>query len=115
MMKLKETKYKMSKSEYKKFPPQKYLRKFDLKKAQMIFKFIVGMEKFVGNFKGRGPPELCPLCCSHYDLQELSVKCPAVVAKVGPTGNYEDIFQPNIPGNVLGFIQEIIKLRNKQE
>ena len=117
MVNLKETKSesKMRKLNYEKLQAQDYLSKYEVKKAQTIFKFRVRMEKFSGNFKGRGPLELCPLCSSHYDLQELSLKCPVVIEKVNPTGDYEDIFKPNIPENVVEDIQEIIKIRNNQE
>ena len=115
LVKMKETKSesKMRELKYEKLQAQEYLSSFDVKKAQTIFRFRVRMERFSGNYKGGGPPELCPLCNQHSDIQELCIECPVVISKIGVTENYSNIFKNNISGDLVGKLQQIMKLRKK--
>ena len=100
---------------YDDLKPQDYLKNFDVKEAKNIFKFRVKMAKFGGNYKGQGPPELCPLCGSHEDNQEKSFQCPKVLDKIKITEDYFNIFETKISLNLSKTITAIVELRRQEE
>ena len=61
---------------------QEYLDKLQPNESKEIFRFRVRMAQFSDNYKGRGSADLCPLCKTHSDTQELSFECPSVLEKM---------------------------------
>ena len=48
--------------------------KLNKKNDKNVFRFRVKMANFTGNSRGNGPPNPCPLCGSHSDIQEFKIK-----------------------------------------
>ena len=91
LLDIKENKSKLRKLNYKKLEMQEYLVTFDSQIAKNVFRFRVKTVNFNGNFKGNGPLNLCPLCGTHSDIQELCFKCPIILNQVKITEDYENI------------------------
>ena len=68
---------------------------------------------FNGNFKGNGPLNICPLCGTHSDIQELCFKCPIILNQVKITEDYENIYKMPISRKLASDLLEITKIRNK--
>ena len=117
LLKMKESKSesKMKNLKYEKLEAQKYLTMLDVNLAKTVFRFRVRMAQFSGNYKGQGPPELCPLCGLHKDLQELCFYCPSVLNKIELNEEYENLFQPEVSKDLARNLIEIEKLRKKEE
>ena len=105
----------MKNLKYEKLEAQKYLTMLDVNLAKTDFRFRVRMAQFSGNYKGQGPPEPCPLCGLHSDVQHQSFQCSAVTRKIKISEKYENLFKPNISTNLAKICQEIVKLRRKEE
>ena len=93
---------------------QDYLRSENLGTlvAKSLFKFRTRMAPFSENFKGQGPPKLCPLCVNHIDSQAMSFQCSKVKEKI--TINlemYEDIFKTKIPKELADIVHKILIMR----
>ena len=73
---------------------QEYLSKLNPSDSKEVLRFRVRMAHFSENYKGRGVPELCPLCKGHADSQELSFKCASVLDKININEENESIFEP---------------------
>ena len=116
-MKLKESKNesKLKNLKYEKLEGQQYLTTMDVKKAKTVFRFRTKMAQFSGNYKGQGPIELCPLCGSHSDHQEMSFRCSVVRDKIELAEEYENIFKPKISQDLANNLQKIDNLRRKEE
>ena len=104
---------KMSNLTYEKLNLQNYLTNFDVELAKNIFRYRTRMIQFHGNFSGGGPTNLCPLCGSHSDLQNLSFKCPTVLGEIQIEENYENLFGNNISLEMAKTLEHITKLREK--
>ena len=91
------------------------LNELDVHEAKTVFKFRVRMAQFSGNFKGQGPPDLCPPSALHPDLQEECLQCPVVRGKIEIDMQYENIFVSVITRNVARTLQAITKLRRKDK
>ena len=117
LMKLKESKNesKLKNLKYEKLEGQQYLTTMDVKKAKTVFRFRTKMNQFSGNYKGLGPIELCPLCGSHSDHQEMSFRCSVVIDKIELAEEYENIYKPNISQDLANNLQKIDNLRRKED
>ena len=117
LIKMKETKNesKLKDLEYDQLKTQEYLTNLNVHLAKTVFRFRSRMEKFSGNYKGQGPPDPCPLCGLHSDVQHKSFQCSAVTRKIEISEKYENLFKPNISTNLAKICQEIVKLRSKEE
>ena len=98
---------------YEKLQIQEYLTKLDVYLAKTMFRFRVRMARFSGNYKGKGPPDACPLCGLHSDEQQLSFQCPEVTMMIDTSVIYEHIFNPKISINLAKTCDKIMKLRTK--
>ena len=114
---LKETKNasKLGNITYSKLELQEYLTKLDVNLSKNVFKFRVKMANFGGNYKGQGPTEICPLCKTHSDFQELCFLCPTITSHIQLTEDYENIFKPNISNTLARNLLDIIKIRMKTD
>ena len=115
LLKIKESKNKskMKDLKYEKLQIQEYLTKLDVYLAKTMFRFRVRMARFSGNYKGKGPPDACPLCDLHSDEQQLSFQCPEVTMMIETSEIYENIFNTNISVNLAKTCEKIMKLRSK--
>jgi hypothetical protein len=95
-IKMEKSKSKMKNLGYDELKPQDYLKNLDVKEAKNVFRFRVKMTTFSGNFKGLGPPDLCPLRGKHEDVQEMSFKCPKGLEEIEISDGYMNIFENNI-------------------
>ena len=116
LMMVKESKNesKLKNLEYKKLEVQQYLTTMDVKLAKTLFRFRSRTAQFSENYKDQGPVDLCPLCGSHSDLQELSFKCPVVLEKIELNEEYENIFKPQVSKELANKLQAIENLRRKK-
>jgi hypothetical protein len=110
-----KNKSKMKNLKYEMLKPQEYLANLDVWEAKAVFKFRVRMALFSGNFKGHGPPEPCPLCGQHDDLQDLCFQCPVVIGKLELTEKYENIYEKNISKRLARILIKIVEMRRKEE
>ena len=117
LLKIKDEKNssKMENLKYEKLEKQGYLTKLDVWQAKEVFRFQTRMSNFSGNYRGKGPVELCPLCGQHEDLQHLCFECPVVLENVKIKEKYEEIFEPNITLTLAKTLSEIAKMRKKEE
>ena len=114
-MKEKKNESKMRNLNYEKLILHEYLTSLDVHLAKNVFRFRVRMAQFSGNFKGQGPPGLCPLCGLHSDLQQLCFQCPVVLGHIEIMEDYENIFESSISTSMAKTLHEIAKLRKKEE
>ena len=110
-----KSKSKMKNLGYDELKPQDYLKNLDVKEAKNVFRFRVKMATWNGNFKGLGPPDLCPLCGKHEDVQEMSFKCPKVLEEIEISDGYMNIFENNISQKLAKTLSKILELRRKEE
>ena len=110
-----KNKSKMKNLKYEMLKPQEYLANLDVREAKAVFRFRVRMALFSGNFKGYGPPEPCPLCGQHDDLQDLCFQCPVVIGKLELTDKYENIYEKNISKRLARILIKIVEMRRKEE
>ena len=111
-MKMKESK---TNSKLEKLEEQQYLKSLDVKKAKTVFRYRTRMALFSANYKGQGPIELCPLCGSHSDYQEMSFRCPKVQEKIEMDEEYGNIFKSTISKDWASMLQKIENLRSKED
>ena len=106
---------KMSKLHYSEIKIQDYfhLPKVKINQKRTIFKWRTHMENFAENYRGREGPSLCPLCETHLDNQETSVRCPEVKKELNINANIKDVFEEDISLKTIETISEVIKLREK--
>ena len=80
---MKETKNesKLKNLDYEQLKTPEYLTNLNVQ-AKTVFRFRARMENFSGNYKGQGPPDPCPLCGLHSDVQHQSFQCSAVTRKI---------------------------------
>ena len=117
LMKLKKSKNEseLKNVKYERLEGQQYLTTLDVRKAKTVFRFRTKMAQFSGNYKGQGPIELCPLCGSHSDHQEMSFRCPVVRGKMKLAEEYENIFESKISHDLANNLQQIENLRRKED
>ena len=117
LIEIKETKNgsKLRNLKYEKLELQDYLKTLDVKLSKTVFRFRCRMSNFSGNYKGKGPPDSCPLCGTHSDLQELCFLCPVVQDKVKIKEDYENIHQSIISRSPACDLEKIEKLREKED
>ena len=72
------------------------------------------MANFSGNYKGLGPPDPCPLCGKHEDVQEMLFQCPKVIEEIEPTDDYMNIFGEKISHKLAKTASKIMDMRKKQ-
>ena len=82
-----------------------------MSEAKAVFQFRSKMAKFSGNYKGKNPIKMCPLCLSHPDTQEWSFKCLELKKHIKISGNYDDITEGNITKNLAKTTLAILKYR----
>ena len=87
------------------------LGKINAFEAKATFQFRSRMAPFHGNYKGKIPTKICPLCSSHPDTQEWSFKCSEIKKNVDVKGKYDDIIEGNISKNLAKTTLSIIKFR----
>ena len=83
---------------YCKLQIQQYLENEDLTLDQkrLIFKYRTRMENYGENYRGARGPVICPLCRLHPDSQEMSLKCPIILAEFNPKVEIEEVYQDTI-------------------
>ena len=69
------------------------------------------MAPFNENFKGQGPPKLCPLCENFIDSQIHSFHCSKMISHIEINGRYEDIFKQKINKELLKTLKKILEVR----
>ena len=111
-IKISRSKSKMKDLTYEKLQIQEYLTKLDVYLAKTVFRFRVRMARFSGNYRGHGPPDVCPLCVFHSDEQQLAFQCPEVAMMMDPSVKYEDLFNQNISIILAKTCEKIMKKRN---
>ena len=88
-----------------------YLEKMSKNEAIVLFKFRTRMAPFADNFKAGKVSSMCPLCFSHIDSQEGSFTCVTLNKLVNIRGKYSDIFENQVPEEVVKSIHSIYMLR----
>ena len=69
------------------------------------------MEKFGENFKCGQPTKPCPLCQESTDTQSHSFQCRVIQENITLTGNYMEVFSPNMDKKLADTIENIVKFR----
>ena len=117
MSKSKESLSKIRYIKHKKLNMSNYLEleTINAQEAKAIFQFRSRMAQFNGNYKGKNPIKICPLCSSHPDTQEWSFKCSEILKNIEIKGNYSDIIEGNITKNVAKSAHAIIKFREMSQ
>ena len=82
-----------------------------LNEAIVLFKFRTRMAPFADNFKAGKVSSMCPLCFPHIDSQEGSFACVTLNKLVNIRGKYSDIFENQVPEEVVKSIHSIYMLR----
>ena len=105
----------MTKLHYSEIKIQDYfhLPEVKINQKRTIFKWRTHMENFAENYRGREGPSLCPLCETHLDNQETSVRYPEVKKELNINANIKDVFEEDISLKTIETISEVIKLREK--
>ena len=117
LLKVKESKNesKLKNLEYEKLEGAQYLTTMDVKMAKTLFRYRSKMAQYSGNFKGKGPVELCPLCGTHSDLQEMSFKCPVVLKNIELNEDYENLFKTKLSKELAENLLAIVNVRGGKE
>ena len=117
MMEKKMSHSKMDDLFYSGLKMQPYLKEnlFSLIQARKVFSFRTRMAKFGENFGGQNGHIPCPMCFLHLDNQPMAFQCPEIKKTIKVCGKYEDIFDNDIPLDVVETISEIMKLRTERE
>ena len=110
---MKDLRSKLRNLSYEKLEMQQYLKDYDFMDAIVIFKFRTRMAPFNENFKGQGPPKLCPLCENFIDSQIHSFHCSKMISHIEINGRYEDIFKQKINKELLKTLKKILEYRSK--
>ena len=107
----------MREIKHKKLNISSYLELNDINvpEAKAIFQFRSRMAKFDGNYKGKSPTKICPLCSSHPDTQEWSFKCKEIKKNIEINGNYNDILEGKINKKLAKATLNIIKFREMSQ
>ena len=107
----KENLSKIRETKHNKLKIAKYLEleNINVSEAKAVFQFRSKMAKFSGNYKGKNPIKMCPLCLSHPDTQEWSFKCLEIMKNLEINGNYNDIIEGNITKKLAKTTLSIIK------
>ena len=113
MSKSKESLSKIRNIKHKKMNMASYLEleNMNVSEAKIIFQFRSRMAQFSGNYKGKNPTKICPLCSSHPDTQEWSFKCSVIRKNIDIKGNYDDINEGKISKNLAKTTHSIMKFR----
>ena len=70
------------------------------------------MAKFGENFRGKNESILCPLCSKHIDNQKMSFEnCQVLKENIRISGNYDQIFNPSVPQELVNILVQIDKFR----
>ena len=92
---------------------QEYLKdsKLSLEMKRTVYKWRTHTENFKMNYKNSYDDLNCDICNSHPDSQESSLTCTGVAKLEVPNVKYSDIFEANIPNNIVRFIESISESR----
>ena len=92
---------------------QEYLKdsKLSLEMKRTVYKWQTHTENFKMNYKNSYDDLNCDICNSHPESQESSFACKGVAKLEVPNVKYSDIFEANIPNNVVRVIQSISESR----
>ena len=71
------------------------------------------MANFSENFRGASGPQVCPLCKTHLDSQNLSFQCPLVKENVKIEGQYYTIFTDNTDTKLVNTLVNVTKFRDE--
>ena len=110
---LKEKHTKMEKLDYIELKLQKYLKddKIPVEEAKNLYRYRTRSAKYKENMKTSYQATPCPFCSVQPDTQLHSVQCTVVKSKVKIEGNYDDIFQEDIPRDISRTLFRISQLR----
>ena len=89
--------------------------KFTTIQARIIFSFRTIMANFGENCGGQNGHRPCPICFLHLDNRPMALQCPKIKNEVKVLGKYEEIFDEDIPMDIVNTVSEIMKLREKYE
>ena len=94
---------------------QKYLEleNMTVPQAQSLFSYRTRMANFSENFRGASGPQVCPLCKTHLDSQNLSFQCPLVKENVKIEGQYYKIFTDNTDTKLVNTLVNVTKFRDE--
>ena len=112
-LELKEEHTKMEKLDYNDLKLQNYLMSEEItaEEAKNLFRFRTRSAFFKENMKTGFQSTPCPFCHVQPDNQTHSMVCPDVNKKIKIEGNYDDIFQEDIPADISKTLLRITKLR----
>ena len=113
LLELKERHSKMEKSEYIEMKLQNYLKdeKIPVDEGKNLYRYRTRSAKYKENMKTSYQATPCPFCSVQPDTQLHSVQCTVVKSKVKIEGNYDDIFQEDIPRDISQTLFRISQLR----
>ena len=113
LLRKKEHHSKMINLSYTSLEMQEYLMdpKISINQAKTIFRIRTRMEKFGENFKCGQPTKPCPLCQESTDTQSHSFQCRVIQENITLTGNYMEVFSPNMDKKLADTIENIVKFR----
>ena len=117
LMKLKQTHSKVNNLCYTKLELQDYLKleTVNVVEAQTLFRYRVRMANYGENFRGKENTILCPLCSTHLDSQKMCFEnCPVLRQKITVSGSYHQIFNTNVPREVVKTLCMIDKVREEE-
>ena len=112
-LELKEEHTKMEKLTYNDLKIQNYLMSEEIptEEAKNLFRFRTRSAFFKENMKTSFQSTPCPFCLVQPDNQTHSMVCPEVKTKIKIEGNYDDIFEEDIPSDISKTLLRISKLR----
>ena len=114
---IKKQKYsKLNNLKYTKLEMQRYLKLENLNTigAQTLFKYRVRMANYGENFRGRSTSILCPQCNTHLDSQKMCFEnCQVLKKHITISGNYNQIFNPSVPNDVVQTLMKMDKFREE--
>ena len=97
---------------------QRYLKLENLNTigAQTLFKYRVRMANYGENFRGRSTSILCPQCNTHLDSQKMCFEnCQVLKKHITISGNYNQIFNPSVPNDVVQTLLKMDKFREESQ
>jgi hypothetical protein len=106
---------KMDNIFYGELKMQTYLKsnQFTTTQAKLIYSFRIRMANFQENFQGNKGHTPCPLCYFHLDSQSMAFQCVKLKEVIKINGKLEDVFEENIPMELVNTLTEIIKYREQ--
>ena len=113
LLKIKDTKSKskMSMLFYCEFKIQDYFTTLEVKIAKTVLRYRIKMSKYSDNFKGSGSVDVCPLCKTHEDKQDLAFSCPVVMQAMSIQRDYMELFSSVVDHSLAETLQSIEDLR----